>query len=354
MSAPARTWLSGLSEWLPPTSVPVAQAVAEARLEPAEAAATGYAALPVSHDLAAPEMAVRAARDGLARAGFAAADIGFLAHAWTYHQGHDFWSPAHYIAARIGADGANPVGVQQMCNGGAAALELATRWVGAAEAGTALVTTADRFAEPGFDRWRGDYGLWYGDGAAAVLVGRGTDGSSADLELLALASRAEPAAEEMHRGADPFSAAPLGRVDVRRTKKAYLSRHGRTRFAEITAVRVPEVVRAALLAAEVDAGDPRLRCVLLPRLGERALGEAYHPALRAVFTDLPALDLGADTGHLGAGDLLSNLVALARPGALAAGELAAVLSAGGGFTWSCAIVRKPAPADHERENHHVR
>ena len=116
-----------------------------------------------------------------------------------------FWSPAHYIAARIGADGANPVGVQQMCNGGAAALELATRWAGTADAGTALVTTADRFAEPGFDRWRGDYGLWYGDGAAAVLVGHGADGSSADLELLALASRAEPAAEEMHRGADPVS-----------------------------------------------------------------------------------------------------------------------------------------------------
>ena len=39
-------------------------------------------------------MAVRAARNALSRAGVPAGDLAAVLHAWTYHQGHDFWSPA--------------------------------------------------------------------------------------------------------------------------------------------------------------------------------------------------------------------------------------------------------------------
>jgi 3-oxoacyl-[acyl-carrier-protein] synthase-3 len=69
----------------------------------------------------------------------------------------------------------------------------------------------------------------------------------------------------------------------------------------------------------------------------------YGPAVAEV-TNAPVADLGDRTGHLGAGDLLSNLTALsagASPHRLERGEYAAVLSAGAGFTWSAVVVHRP-------------
>ncbi|MGR3931777.1 ketoacyl-ACP synthase III family protein [Streptomyces sp. BRA346] len=352
-------YVSAATTWLPATAETPDDAVRAGRLAPEDVAATGYRRLPVSRAEAPPEMAVRAARRALELAGHDPRDVGLLVHAWTYHQGHDFWSPAHYIAHGAGALDALPVGVQQMCNGGACALELAAARLQADPAtGAALVTTADRFCEPGFDRWRGDYGLWYGDGAtAAVLRTAAPDRDRGQaLELLSLVTAAAPAMETMHRGRDAFSPAPREHsrvVDIRRTKKAFLEDNGKEHFAKIVQQRVPSVLRAALYDAGVSPDDPALRGVLLPRLGHAALSAAYTPAV-ALVTSAPARDVGHDTGHLGAGDILANLALLAGPGRwrLSPGETAVVLSAGAGFTWTCAVVRRPvdAPADDARNS----
>ncbi|MFI0816208.1 3-oxoacyl-ACP synthase [Streptomyces sp. NPDC021098] len=341
-------YLSAASTWLPATVETPDDAVRAGRLAPEDVAATGYRRLPVSRAEAPPEMAVRAARRALEAAGDDPRDVGLLVHAWTYHQGHDFWSPAHYIAHGAGALDALPVGVQQMCNGGACALELAAARLRAdPTTGTALVTTADRFCEPGFDRWRGDYGLWYGDGATAAVLRADAPGPGPGLELLSLVTAAAPAMETMHRGRDAFSPAPREHsrvVDIRRTKKAFLEDNGKEHFAKVVQQRVPSVLRAALYDAGVSPDDPALRAVLLPRLGHAALSAAYTPAV-ALVTSAPARDVGHDTGHLGAGDILANLALLAGPGRwrLSPGEVAVVLSAGGGFTWSCAVVRRTGP-----------
>ena len=342
-----------VSTWLPATVETVDAAVARGALAADEAAATGYRQLPVSGTEAAPEMAVRAAGDCLRRAGCDPLDVDLLAHAWTYHQGHDFWSPAHFVADGVGAAHALPLGIQQMCNGGACALEVVAAWLQAdPRLDAALVTTADRFCDPGFDRWRGDYGLWYGDGATAALLrsastdgADGQDGPDDALELLAIVSGAASEMETMHRGRDPFSRAPRthsGTVDIRRTKKAFLEAGGMEPFAKAVQERVPALIRASLAEAGIDPGDPRLRRVVLPRIGRTALESAYLPAV-AQATPAPTLDLGELTGHLGAGDLIAGFAALVDQDLLAPGETALVLSAGGGFTWSSAVVRRPAP-----------
>lgn len=102
------------------------------------------------------------------------------------------------------------------------------------------------------------------------------------------------------------------------------------------------MVTAALGEADLDPGDPSLRAVLLPRLGQATARDIYGPAV-AVVTSAPVVDLGATTGHLGAGDLFSNLTALSGDGpwGLRPGEHAVVLSAGAGFTWSGVVVRRP-------------
>jgi len=85
------------------------------RLTAQDAEGLGVNEVPVA-DEPAPDLAVRAGREALVQAGYPAERIGLLVHAWTWHQGHDFWSPAHYVASRLGARKALPFGVQQMCN----------------------------------------------------------------------------------------------------------------------------------------------------------------------------------------------------------------------------------------------
>src|SRR5689334_12377422 len=144
--------------WLPPGRDTADAAVAAGRTDAETAQRLGYRSLAESAEHAAPEMAVLAASKALAEAGWTGADLDLVVHAWTYHQGHDFWSPPHYVAAQVGAGDALAIGVQQMCNGAAAALEVAaTRMATDPGISRCLVTTADRFCGPGFDRWSGDY-----------------------------------------------------------------------------------------------------------------------------------------------------------------------------------------------------
>ncbi|MFJ5529200.1 ketoacyl-ACP synthase III family protein [Streptomyces sp. NPDC093261] len=331
--------LSGLSTWIPGERQTARQAVEQGLVEAETAEELGYAALPVSGE-AAPEMAVLAARATLDSTGTAPAELGMVLHAWMYYQGHDLWSPPHYIADQLGARQAEPLGIQQVCNGGAAAIE-----VGAARLLTdpalryALVTTADRFAAPGFDRWRGDYGIAYGDGATALLL-HPSEERPAELLLHAITTVAAPQLERMHRGRDPFGLMPRSvsdRVDMRRTKKAFLEREGMEAFTEASGESLAVVVERCLAAAGLASDSPQLRYVVPPRLGAKTIDLAYAPALRKMLT-ADILTLGGDTGHLGAGDAAASLAELYAERRLAPGEFALVVSAGAGFTWSCLLV----------------
>lgn len=219
--------------------------------------------------------------------------------------------PAHYIACRVGASEALPVGVQQMSNSGAAALGTAAeKLIADPGAEAALITTADRFALPGFDRWSADYGVAYGDaGTAALLRRRGPEELPGTLLLRSLAFVTDASFEEMYRGRDSFSAAPLahgGRVDVKRPKKAYLEMRGGIEEFRRAAVRcVDRVLRTALSDAGLEADDPRIVLVALPRLGDSVLDLMYRPVLDGAVR-AEVLSVRESSGHLGAGDLLGQ------------------------------------------------
>ncbi|MBJ7289693.1 hypothetical protein [Williamsia sp.] len=317
-------------------------------LSQTEVLESGYRELPVSVE-APPIMAVRAGRAVVDGSGVDPSQITLNTHAWIYHQGHDFWAPAHHVASELGLLNAMPVGISQMCNGAGIALELAVDHLRSPTRGdTVLMTTADRFCEPGFDRWHGDYGLWYGDGATAALL-RSTP-ADGDLHLLSVATDADSSAEKMHRGDDEFTDSPMAIssvIDIRRTKRAYLARHGKDAFAATVADRIPALLTTAFTAAGLSPNDPQLASVVLPRLGSKALTAAYRPAVAQV-TRAPVRDVGAATGHLGAGDLIANMALLEDDSLCPPGQMAVVLSAGGGFSWTAAVIRKPSPTTTDK------
>lgn len=325
----------------------------EARQKPADLdpavrpADPGYTALAVSETLSGPELAVLAGQRALTEAGWDGAELGLVCYAWSHYQGHDFWSPAHFVADRLGANAALPLGIQQMCNGGAAAVQTAAAYLrGTPGTRRALVGTGDRFAEPGFRRWTGDYGVAYGDAGTAVLLST-ESGLRPRLWLHTVATVAAPELEAMTRGDDPASPAPRwlrGTIDIRATKKAFLRRYPRDHYAGIERHKVTEVITTALRDADLTGDDPRLTRVVLPRFHFDALDTAYRPLL-AGLTTATTVDFGRDTGHLGAGDLAAGLADLLDESLLAPGEFALVLSAGVGFTWSCAVVSRPTETD---------
>ncbi|MFH9944542.1 ketoacyl-ACP synthase III family protein [Streptomyces murinus] len=329
--------------FLPETVETARDALARGRIVEDDLVNTGVTMVPVS-TLSAPDLAVRAAREALTAAGWQGADLGFTAHAWIHHQGHDFWSPAHYVAHRIGAVRGVPLGIQVMCNGGGTALEAAaSRLLADSTTATALVTTGDRFPDEGFDRWAGDYGVFYGDGATALLLHE-RDDSADEFILLGLSSAAVSEAEGLHRGRDEFSPASRwhgDRIDVRRTKKAFITDVGLEGFYSGVHAALRGIVTTALEEAGIDAADPRIRVLALPRVGVKVRRETYHPAVEGL-TKAEIVELGVRTGHLGAGDMAANLADIRERELLAPGEIAVTISAGGGFGFTCAIVARPA------------
>ncbi|MFD7873288.1 ketoacyl-ACP synthase III family protein [Streptomyces sp. NPDC059766] len=329
---------------LPETVETAQDALARGRIDEDDLVNTGVTEVPVSTTLSAPDLAVRAARGALDAAGWHGADLGFTTHAWIHHQGHDFWSPAHYVAHQVGAVRGVPLGIQVMCNGGGTALEAAaSRLLADRSTATALVTTGDRFPDEGFDRWAGDYGVFYGDGATALLLHE-RDDSVDEFTLLGLSSAAVSAAEGLHRGRDEFTPATRwnsDRIDVRRTKKAFITDVGLDGFYSGVHDALRGIVTTALAEAGVDADDPRVRVLALPRVGVKVRRETYHPAVEGL-TKADIVELGARTGHLGAGDLAANLADIRALELLAPGEIAVAVSAGGGFGFTCAIVARPA------------
>jgi 3-oxoacyl-[acyl-carrier-protein] synthase III len=206
-----------------------------------------------------------------------------------------------------------------------------------AQVTAAMVTTGDCFPGPVFDRWRGDYGVAYGDSATALVLTRG-DGP---YSLVAQATMAAPDLEWMHRGEDHFSSFPLEqghRIDIRRTKKAFFAAGYGPQFSAVAGEAVRGLVTCVLDQAGMSGHDPRLRLLALPRLGLSVLNQAYLPALDGL-TSAEIRDFGRETGHLGAGDAAGNLADIQSLRLLASGDYALLLSAGAGFTWSVLLVR---------------
>lgn len=342
--------IGGVASEIPANVVTAMQALAAGRTDSEDVTRVGVDCLPASAEHSGPQLAARAAEKALRAAGWDASSLDMLIHAWVHHQGHDFWSPAHYVADTIGAGRAVPVGVQQMCNGAASGIEIAVaRLTGDPRTSRALVTTGDRFADEGFDRWRGDYGVWYGDGGTACLLQRNENDCVGLPSLLAIASRAIPEVESLHRGVDAFTPAArwLGPiVDVRRTKKGFIEARGLDAFYTASHAAIRGVVTDAMADAGLEMDDKRVSVLTVPRVGRAVIAETYVPALEGL-TKAQVTFTGQRTGHLGAGDLIANIDLVLSSKLWDAGDIGLFVSAGGGFTFSCAVVQFGSGGSHE-------
>ncbi|HET9655161.1 MAG TPA: 3-oxoacyl-[acyl-carrier-protein] synthase III C-terminal domain-containing protein [Kineosporiaceae bacterium] len=344
MTIEALVGIRAVRSWLPPDRVSARQAVTGEVLTAEQAEAHGEVAVGIATDDDPPvEMAARACVQALRAAGCDAQAVDLLLYSWTNYQGNDFFSPQHWLADRLGLSGrCNPVTVQQACNGAAATLELAIGAVRSGRAGTALIAAGDRFGAPGLDHWRSHPMLAHGDGAVAAVVA--APAPADEFHVLGLA---HAAAADLWRTRDTGKLALPGRqvpdfIDSRPTE-IFLALGGR----DLLLRRGTESMHAAVTACLDEAGGiplEKVDAVLLPRLspGVRRLmvgvyEEHFGPAAHSYYSR---------TGHLGSGDLLANLADVVEDDLVAPGGLALLLNAGGGYSYSAALVRRGPKTCH--------
>lgn len=327
-------YIQGTSVRLP-SSLPVADAVASGACPPRTAAATGLESVAYSPDESAAEMAAVAAGTALERSGASPADVDLLLHADTYHQGQDLWPVASYIQREALGNSCPAVEIRQMSNGGLAALDLATAYLTAVPGrGAALLTTADRFCEPGIDRWRTDPGTPYADGATGLVLSR--RGGFARLRSLAL--HADPELEPLHRGDEPFGRAPFSHrtpVDFEEAKRAFIGRNGMSYAITRAHAGQQTVLKQALADAGTELAEADW--VLLPHFGRRRLESIYYKPF-GIAPERTTWEWSRTVGHLGAGDQFASLDHLLVSGRARPGDRCVLVSVGAGYSWGCAVL----------------
>src|SRR6185437_11151054 len=145
---------------------------------------------------------------------------------------------------------------------------------GRPNAGAALITAADRYLPPRFDRWRSDPGTAYGDGSAAAVLST-EDGWA---RLIGLSTFSDAELEKMHRGHSPFSGSPfthVDRVDLDQAKRDYLSEVSLASSVERVSHGQRRVIEDALNQA--GCGIEEIDWFVLPHLGRKRLQNIFGP-----------------------------------------------------------------------------
>ncbi|MEU6024209.1 ketoacyl-ACP synthase III family protein [Micromonospora sp. NPDC048871] len=327
-------YIDSTGTWLPPR-VPTGQVVAAGRFDAALARVTDVVSVAVAGEESAPEMAVRAARTALARARSTAADIDLVLHASFFYQGHDLWAPASYVQREAVGNNCPAMEVRQMSNGGMAAMELASAYL-AVDPGrsSALITTGDKFCQPGFDRWHSDPGTVYADGGTALVLSR----RGGFARLRSLVTLSVPELEGMNRGDDPFGRTPFEhrpQVDYEVCKRAFLARTSVSYAVSLVSSAQERVIKQALAAADLELGD--IDRIVLPHVGRRRLKVAFFSSF-GIDPARTTWPWSRAVGHLGAGDPIAGLDHLVTSGVLDTGHTCMLVSVGAGYSFSCAVV----------------
>jgi 3-oxoacyl-[acyl-carrier-protein] synthase III len=330
-------YIAGTGSWLP-ARTSTAEAIARGRCDPALARRNDIAAVAVGTEKdSPPEMAAAAARVALDRAGGHAGgrvDIDLVLHANLHYQGHELWGAASYVQRTAVGNRCPAMEVRQVSNGGMAALQLAAGYLAGAGRSAALVTAADMFPLPGFDRWHTDPGTVYADGGAAVVLSRA--GGVARLRSLVLIS--DPDLEGMHRAGDAYGPAPMTYaepLDLDTHARAFFAQVGSS--AAVARIRAGhgEALRRALADAETELGE--ISRFVVPHFGRRRL-EAIYLRQLGISLDQTTWQWSRQVGHLGAGDQFASLNHLLETGAVTTGDRCLLLGVGAGFSWSGAVV----------------
>ncbi|AHG65428.1 3-oxoacyl-[acyl-carrier-protein] synthase III C-terminal domain-containing protein [Advenella mimigardefordensis] len=301
----------------------IASVIPDARIAPPTGSddqnRSGYISVAVEKQRVGGELAHDAVINLVATVGSKSVSrVEAIFHASVIDQGMGvFWNPGYALQNHAGAEKANALSLRQGCNGLMLALIQAGRL--SQHGKQSLIAGSDCFEIPGFNRFVSDYGIMYGDGATACIVGS-TTGRFKVIDIVEISS---PKLAPLHDG----RGFPTG--DVRSAKRRYLERNGKDCLTRFT--------RKAMDQLSSKAKEYKVERILFPNLGKELLETNYYPAFDCA-EERSAGELGKRIGHLGTADQLVALDSLHRSGEICAGKRLLLVGAGSGFSWSGIVV----------------
>lgn len=329
-------FISGIGVYLP-DAVSIGQAVADGRYPAGLVDLHGLAGAAVAGDTPAPEMALRAAAQALARAAHPPTDLDLLLYVDAWHQGPDGWPPQFYLQHHL--TGAAPLAVElHGCNGMFIALELAASYLAAQpDRHTALLVAADNFGTPLIDRWQGGGASYVmGDAGSAVVLTT----APGFARLLTVETVAIPEAEELQRAGETLfpPGATVGRgVDFVARGEAFqkqLADSGDLASLARIGGELLDLAHRTLAECGLTIGDITR---IAPMNCARPVTERLMAALGRTLAS-STWDWGRTVGHLGASDQVAALDHLVASGQLDPGDHLMMLGVGPGVVVSCAVV----------------
>ncbi|WP_030769002.1 MULTISPECIES: ketoacyl-ACP synthase III family protein [unclassified Streptomyces] len=328
-------YIAGVGVHLP-AAVGATTAVDEGAYSAEEIERYGLTAVTVAGDVPAPEMALSAARQALARSGLPPADIDTLLYVSVWHQGPEGWCPQSYLQRHLLGGDCLAAEIRQGCNGVFGALELASaRLESGAPGRGALIAAADNFGTPGVDRWRANPGFLLGDGGSALVLSN-RDGFA---RLLSVGTRTVPELEELHRSGAPMfpPGATTGEQLDFGTRAARFFRSGD--MPPDGGLRLLKAQEELVGACLEEAG---LRTSDITRVAymntERAMTEERLLAPLGLTLEQSTWEFGRAVGHVSASDQVISFDHLLTTGGLRAGDRLLALGVGPGVGIGCAVI----------------
>jgi 3-oxoacyl-[acyl-carrier-protein] synthase-3 len=328
-------FLAGLGSYLP-KAVPVEDAIVQGRYDREDQDSSGLVSIAVAGpDDSQPGMAAAAGRVALERSGYRGEDISLLLHAVTAYNGLDGWNAGCYLQQEILGGSGLSFEIRQLSNGAVASIELAAAYLAASPAnGAAMITAADRFTEPAWDRWRTSWGLVYADGASAAVVSR----SGGFARVLSAVTVTDPGLEGLHRGGLPFRPCPDA-SDYPIDFRARALDFSQAVDIAVATGRISDGLVTAVTTAASEAGIEVAEAehYVVPSFGRELLRQQCLDVL-GIGIERSTWGWGAAVGHMGAADQFASLNYLSEAGRLNPGDRALIIGIGGGFNWTCVVL----------------
>ncbi|GAB2738433.1 ketoacyl-ACP synthase III family protein [Amycolatopsis magusensis] len=326
-------FLNGIGSHVPPV-VAVEEAIQAGRLREADRVKIGATGVPISQtEETPPEMAVQAAEKALKNADSSPAEIGLLLFGCVWDPEHV--APAAHVHHHLGLNPeAMAFEIRQGCNGALAGMATAAWHLGSRpDAPPVLVTTADRFRAPAWDRYSARDGYLWGDAASAAVLST----REGPIRLRSTASRSMSEAEEVGRRPPISLGSPADLPGVRLRQEFHMyKRLGPQRVRSGLQSAVREVVERAT----GDAGTTLdgIARFLVPNMGEQWRRWALLEPLGISEAQTTWTEHGRHLGHTGLADQLLALEHLLDRGALNSGDRVVLASYAVGFTFTAAVV----------------
>ncbi|MFQ5477070.1 MAG: 3-oxoacyl-ACP synthase III family protein [Candidatus Binatia bacterium] len=280
------------------------------------------------------DLAARAARTMFDHAGLGPEDIDFILFA-TNSADLYFPGSACILQEMLGCGTVACLDLRSGCTGFVTALDVARRFVTTGAFERVLVVAGEASSHQNrFDGRDIELACLMGDGAAVAVVELADGG----LELLSCSLGNDGSRHAAYwcefpasRYLDESGGVRRGRISLEKIETgAHYPRVDFDELARIAAEHLPRVLDDALAQAGLDRVDTAILAHLDPRVAA-AVGESLTPVARRVLFP-PVLYTASATLPIGLG--------MAREsGEVLAGDTVALLTAGSGASWGCAVVR---------------